>query len=114
MTDAAKDGISLLKELLQNLKQEAETNANTDPEEVAAVKSLFSDIFDEIIQQIELGFKEETSKGSDKNSLLSYSKETRKAIDGVQTQADLAKLLEPYVNEIITLINEGFQAVNTP
>ena len=48
------------------------------------------------------------------DSLLSYSKETRKAIDGVQTQADLAKLLEPYVNEIITLINEGFQAVNTP
>ena len=103
-----------MKELLQNLKQEAETNANTDPEEVAAVKSLFSDIFDEIIQQIELGFKEETSKGSYKNSVLAYSKETRKAIDGVQTQADLAKLLEPYVNEIITLINEGFQAVNTP
>ena len=114
MTDAAKDGISLLKELLQNLKQEAETNANTDPEEVAAVKSLFSDIFDEIIQQIELGFKEGSSKGSDMDSLLSYSKEIRKAIVGVETQADLAKLLEPYVNEIITLINEGFQAINKP
>ena len=114
LTDAAKDGISLLKELLQNLKQEAETNANTDPEEVAAVKSLFSDIFDEIIQQIELGFKEDASKGSDMDSLLSYSKETRKAIDGVQTQAELAILLEPYVTEIVKLIDEGFQAITTP
>ena len=108
--EAAKEGLSLLSELVENLKLEAQTSADSDPEEVTAVKGVFLDVIDEIIKQIDTNFKKNTSNSSDIDSLLTYSKMIRNDISEALTQTRLVEILEPFAQAIINLFTQGMQA----
>ena len=110
MLEAAEEGLSLLSELVENLKQEAQTSADSDPEEVTAVKGVFLDVIDEIIKQIDTNFKKNASNSSDIDSLLSSSKMIRNDISEALTQTRLVAILEPYTLAISNLFRQGMQA----
>ena len=107
---AAEEGLSLLTELIENLKQEAQTSANSDPEEVTAVKGVFFDVIDEIIKQIDTNLNNNSSNSSDIDSLLSYSKIIRNEISEALTLTRLVEILEPFAQAITNLFTQGMQS----
>lgn len=112
LMEAAEEGLSLLSELIENLKQEAQTSANSDPEEVTAVKGVFFDVIDEIIKQIETNFKTNSSNSSDIDSLLSFSKRIRNEISEALTQTRLVEILEPFAQAISNVFIQEMQSNN--
>ena len=112
LMEAAEEGLSLLSELIENLKQEAQTSANSDPEEVTAVKGVFFDVIDEIIKQIETNFKTNASNRSYIDSLLSYSKRIRNEISEALTQTRLVEILEPFAQAISNVFTQEMQSNN--
>lgn len=106
--DSAK-GFKLLDDLVETVSQAAGTATDSDIAEVDAVKSIFADVIDEIIRQVEIKFKENNLDSSISNVFLMRSETTKKAVSEAPNQTILAAILKPYVTALKAFTAKGLQ-----
>ena len=102
-------GFKLIKNLVKTISLAAGTASDSDPAEVNAVKSIFSDIMDEVIRQIEPSFKENNVDTTLSDAFVHISETTRKAIADAPNQTILTAILKPYVTSLREFASKGLQ-----
>ena len=105
----AKKGFKLLDDLVEVVSQAAGTATDSDVAEVDAVKSIFADVIDEIIRQVEIKFTENNLDTSIGDSFVRRSETTKKAVAEALNQTILADILKPYVTDLKEFTAKGFQ-----
>ena len=102
----AEKGFTLLDNLVETVSQAAGTATDSDVAEVDAVKSIFADVIDEIIRQVQMKFKENNLDTSISNGFLRKSQDTKKAVSEASNQTIIATILKPYVTELKYLLTK--------
>jgi len=105
----SEKGFKLLDDLVETISQAASTSTDSDIAEVNAIKSIFADVIDEIIRQVEIKFKENDLDTNISNVFLRRSETTKKAISDASSQSIIAAILIPYINELKSFTSRGFQ-----
>ena len=112
LEEEAAEGFKILDELVETVAQAAGTAADVDPEEVAAVKSIFPDVIDEVNRQIKLRFEAGDLGAAEKDQFVNSSELVEKAIAAASSQTALSAILTPYVASIKKLSTQGPQVTN--
>ena len=102
-------GFKLINDLVEIISQAAGTASDSDLEEVNAIKSIFSDIIDEVIRQIKPSFKENNLDPTISDAFIHISETTRKGIAEAPNQTILTAILKPYVTILQELAFKGLQ-----
>jgi len=105
----SEKGFKLLDDLVETVSQAAGTSTDSDSAEVDAVKSIFADVIDEVIRQVEIKFKENNLDSNISEAFLRRSGATKKAVSEAPNQTILAAILKPYVTELKAFTAKGFQ-----
>ena len=105
----AEKGFKLINNLVETISQAAGTATDSDPEEVNAVKSIFSDIIDEASRQIEASVKENNIDPTMGDAFVHISETTRKGIAEAPNQTILTAILKPYVVILEDFASNGLQ-----
>ena len=106
----AEKGFKLLGDLLETVTQAAGTAKNSDITEVDAVKSIFSDVIDEVIRQVERRFKENNLDTRISDAFVWRSKTTKKFLNEALNQEAIAAILKPYLTDLRDLTYKGFES----
>ena len=107
----AQKGFKLLDDLVKTVSEARGTAADSDPTEVDAVKSIFPDIIDTIVDQVESKFK--GNKGvAEKNAFVANSRATKQAINSAPTQTQITSILTPYIANLKDFTSKGLQSVS--
>ena len=110
-TDAEK-GFKLLDDLVQTVSEASGTTKDSDPTEVDALKSLFPDILDEIVNQVES--KYDGSNGvSQKEMFLSQTRTLKQLLNSATTQSYISSILKPYIASLKQFTSQGLQAIKS-
>jgi len=105
----SKKGFKLLDDLVETVSQSAGTDSDSDVAEVDAVKSIFADVIDEIIHQVEVKFTENNLDATIKDAFVFRSETAKKAVAEAPNQTILAAILKPYVTHLKEFTAKGFQ-----
>merc|ERR1712064_215386 len=105
----SEKGFKLLDDLVETISQAASTSTDSDIAEVNAIKSIFADVIDEVIRQVEIKFKENNLDTNISEAFLRRSGATKKAVSEAPNQTILAAILKPYVTELKAFTAKGFQ-----
>ena len=104
--ESASEGLKLLDDLVEIISKVSGTAADSDPEEVKAIKTIFTDIIDEVIRQVESRF--DASSGSDGKDAFILSQEAIKsAVSNAATQSAILSILEAYIVSLREFISKG-------
>lgn len=107
----AEKGFKLLDDLVKTVSEARGTAADSDPTEVDAVKSIFPDIIDTIIDKVESNFK--GNKGvAQKNAFVANSRSIKQAINSAPTQSMISSILTPYIANLKSFTSKGLQSVS--
>lgn len=106
----ADTGFKLLDNLVETVSQAAGTATDSDAAELDAVKSIFADVIDEIIRQVQMKFKENNLDLSISEGFLRKSLNTKKSVSEAPNQTILATILKPYIAELKAFTAKGIQA----
>ena len=85
------------------------TAKDSDVAEVEAVQSIFSDVIEEIIRQVEKKFKDHNLDESISKAFLLRSKSTKKYLNEALTQTAIAAILKPYMTHLKEFTAKGFE-----
>ena len=107
--EESKKGFKLLDDLVETVSQASGTATDSDVAEVNAIKSIFGDVIDEVIRQIEIKFKENNLDPHIRDAFLLRSENTKKAVSDAPTQTILAAILKPYVADLKVFTAKGFE-----
>lgn len=111
LEEDSAEGFQLLDDLVETVAQSVGTTSDSDPAEVAAVKSIFPDVIDEVIRQIELRFEAGGLGTAEKDLFVNNSEIVIKAISDASSQTDLTAILRPYVAAIKKFTAQGLQSM---
>merc|ERR1711981_246492 len=111
LKEDSKKGFKLLDDLVKTVSQAAGTSTDSDASEVNAVKSIFADVIDEIVRQIEMKFKENNLDESISAAFLRRSETTKKAVSEAPNQTILSTILKPYVADLKKFTAKGLQTI---
>lgn len=111
LQEDSKKGFDLLDNLVKTVSQAAGTSTDSDVAEVDAVKSIFADVIDEIIRQIEMKFKENNLDKSISAAFLRRSEATKKVVSEAPNQTILSAILKPYVADLKKFTAKGLQTI---
>jgi len=106
-------GFKLLDDLIGEVSSASGTAADTNPTDVAAVKSIFPDIIDEVIRQIDSKFDGTYGGVAQKDAFIQNSKATKQALDNAPTQSIISAILKPYVASLKEFTYKGLQAARS-
>ena len=106
--DSASEGLKLLDDLVEIISEVSGTAADSDPEEVRAIKTIFSDIIDEVIKVVESRF--DASSGSDeKDAFILSQGAIKSAVSNAATQSAILSILEAYIVSLREFISKGLR-----
>ena len=105
----SKKGFQLLDNLVETVSQASGTATDADVAEVNAIKSIFGDVIDEVIRQVDMKFKENNLDPNIRDRFLLRSETTKKAVSDAPNQTILAAILKPYVAELKVFTAKGFE-----
>ena len=108
-----EEGFKLLADLIDEISSASGTAADTNPDDVAAVKSIFPDIIDEVIRQIGSKFDGSLGGVAQKDAFIQSSKATKQALDNAPTQTIISSILKPYVASLKEFTYKGLQAARS-
>jgi len=108
----AENGFKLLDDLVQTVSEAAGTPKDSDSTEVDALKSLFPDIIDEIVNQVESKY-DGSNGAAQKEIFLSQTRALKQLLNSATTQSYISSILKPYVASLKQFTSQGLQAIKS-
>ena len=106
--DSASEGLKLLDDLVEIISEVSGTAADSDPEEVRAIKTIFSDIIEEVIRVVESRF-DPSSSSDEKDAFILSQNTIKSAISNATTQSAILSILEAYIVSLREFISKGLR-----
>ena len=106
--ESASEGLKLLNDLVKIISEVSGTAADSDPEEVRAIKTIFSDIIDEVIRVVESSF-DPSSSSDEKDAFILSQNAIKSAVSNAETQSVILSILEPYIVSLREFISKGLR-----
>jgi len=107
----AKKGFKLLDDLLETALHRSATAKDSDITEVDAMKTIFSDVIDEIIRQVEKNFNENNLDRRISDAFVWGSKATKKFLAEASNLRAITVIMKPYLTYVKEFTARGFESV---